>query len=489
MLSSKQWPGRVLVILVVCCMHSGSSTSLFDFKGQTYLWVRNPGRACVEDNLLPPSWMAPFVQAHLRIAATNPSKYHETSPPIILQTIPSGRVCRFLSSKRNYCASRRQQQGAICLAISKLYVSFCEDCETEPCIRRAQRSAWPTCWPKEPCTVGGVEGPGFTAPLPVETKCIDLKQLPAVPGAVSRQALLAWEWRLDFSVLAHIIGGFILIRHDRAIQQIPALHALMGSLVPLATAWLVAGRNIEPADLPDEVSMLWAPLVLVTQASLKVTLAMVVVASGGGLLLFRALPPRSSLFVLLRLVVPLCGVVKFANALLQEFITEDPNDLLPTAVVDSFFVLFIGAVVSRCLLASPEDPVGEVSFTIGRDGRRIDTLPAAPLSQRWFGLALFYAGYGLLLFSTHHMAASGVIFLTSVFFDDIVNIALSRSSAGPREHFCEQISQDAFDAQTKTVSSNALSELRNYIRQNPKVMRRVAADRVNNLYLFSESGA
>lgn len=294
---------------------------------------------------------------------------------------------------------------------------------------------------------------------------------------------------MDFSVLTHIVGGFILIRHDRAIQEIPALHALMGALVPLAIAWLVTGRDIEAADLPDEAAMLWAPLVLVTQASLKVVLAMVAVASGGGLLLVRALPPRSSLFVLLRLIVPLCGLVKFANALLQEFITEDPTDPLPTAVVDSFFVLFISAVVSRCLLASPDHPVGEVSFTIGRDGRRIDTLPAAPLVQRWFGLALFYAGYGLLLFSTHHMAVSGVIFLTAVFFDDIVNIALSRASGGPREHFCEQLSQESFDAQTQTFTSTAVSELRNYIRQNPKVMRSVAGDRVNNLYLFSESGA
>lgn len=491
--------GKVLVVLIIAHCNRTVSATLdlpsFDFHGRDRLWAFAPGKVCVEDGLLPPVWMAPFAKVQLRIVpdvAGAAEVLHKTSPPIILQTAALGRGCKFLADVHDSCSSRGFLPEAISAILSEVQGRFCEDCSINACASDVWRDLSPVCRSDEPCAPGGVAAPRFISVLPTGSGCVHLMQMPKVPGVVSHRTLLAWEQHWDMAALARVVCGLVLIRCAQVLRESSALHALLGALAPLALAWGATVGNIETAKLPAVVVM---AMNAVMQAPATVVAVVVAVASVCGHLLARgarASQASSMLNMLIGVLAPLFGALgRQASVSLDDMSQHDPDDQLPMGWIAVVSTLVSSVALWGWMLASPEDPVGEVSFIIGHDGRRIDALLATPLSQRCLGFALTCTGCVLLLRSTHCEALSTIIFLAAFFWNDVAHFLMVRVavvSAATCEDFREPISQKAFEAQGQSCTATAMAGLQRYLRENPWVIRNVADDSVNQLQRFSHCG-
>lgn len=322
--------------------------------------------------------------------------------------------------------------------------------------------------------------------------CIHVAQLPKLSSVNSHRTFLAWELRWDFSALMRLVCGFILVHSARVLRESSTLHAMVGALVPFAIARGAIGAGVEMARLPAAVSM---AVTAMTQGSPFVTAALVTVASACGLLLargVRAVQASSVLNVLIGLLTPLIGALgQQVSAQFDDTTGQDPEGQLSVGLILAAFGVTCSAALWGWLLASHDEPTGEVSFTIGHDGRRIDALPSPPILQRCLGLALSCTGCVVLLRSTHCEALSISVFLAAAFWDDLAHFAVTRlggASAASCEDFREPISQKAFEAQGQSCTAIAMAQLQRHLRENPKVIRSVADSSVNQLHRFSHCG-
>lgn len=202
-----------------------------------------------------------------------------------------------------------------------------------------------------------------------------------------------------------------------------------------------------------------------------------------GLLLIRSawqLQESSLLHALLGAAGVLAALLSVNGSALWQGSATAPADAAALACAG-----LLGALSGRRLFASPECP-GDVAFSIGPDGRRIDEVPVSPL-QRALGLSLFGAGALLLLRATHCGACSAAVLLAVLVWCRLGGAPLGDSAAA--EDLRPLISQKAYEEQARRCTAGAIAELQAFIRTQPEVLSRVRGDSAVRLRRFSDGGA
>lgn len=164
---------------------------------------------------------------------------------------------------------------------------------------------------------------------------------------------------------------------------------------------------------------------------------------------------------------------------------------LITFLVVALITVSVGA--RRCMhfFASAPEPEGEVAFTIGSDGRRIDILPSTPWPQRCLGWLIFQIGMGFLLTSTYQDSCSLALTLLVLCKDAIlraVSHGLDRVTGNQVEpgSLRRLISASAYEQEGKQRTEVALANLRRYVNSHKGVMETVRNDTELRLRRFSD---
>lgn len=142
---------------------------------------------------------------------------------------------------------------------------------------------------------------------------------------------------------------------------------------------------------------------------------------------------------------------------------------------------------------SPPEPVGEVTFFIETDGRRVDVLPPPPLSQRCLGSFIWLVGSLVVLLSTHSDYCSLVCLVLVHLKDFIINCFSGLcsnvfSSGLSPESLRPLISNTAYDEQGKMHTEKALAQLRAFmqVQGNNVVYDRLRDDSELRMRRFSD---
>mmetsp|Transcript_85219 Transcript_85219/g.264803 ORF Transcript_85219/g.264803 Transcript_85219/m.264803 type:complete len:166 (-) Transcript_85219:112-609(-) len=141
--------------------------------------------------------------------------------------------------------------------------------------------------------------------------------------------------------------------------------------------------------------------------------------------------------------------------------------------------------------ASAPEPEGNVPFTIGSDGRRIDALPPVPGPQWMLGWVFWLLGMVLLLCSSHSDAFSLILFIAILLKGHAAYylwLSTMRQSASP-ESFRPLISPKNFAEQSQHHTKLALEALRSHMQANPQALGRVREDSELRLRRFADGAA
>lgn len=147
--------------------------------------------------------------------------------------------------------------------------------------------------------------------------------------------------------------------------------------------------------------------------------------------------------------------------------------------LNSVVGLCLGAVVSvfgahcglKWFASNLEEPSGEVEFTIGPDGRRMDKLPPDPWQQRLLGFLLGATGVMLLLSSTHNKYLSIFVLLLVLFKKAMAQYIWDMHALKEvmkAEYFRPVMSQGDFEEEGYKRTSQALSALKDFAAGNPE---------------------
>lgn len=314
---------------------------------------------------------------------------------------------------------------------------MCRHCEDRPCSLGLQPS-----WDDH-----GAQG--YDAFLPASGGCIDVVQLPR--GA--NKAAISWGISLDWLVPVHIGVGLAFLWCWQDLQSSSILHASFGALGALLVVCIVAAR--------------W--VVRSFQGTIDGVVPFARTLSAAFMVLSLCAPAlRRYLF---RCVVPAGGWHALVGF-------RDPVYDLPLGRLTACAGLTLAAGAVACganfgvrLFASPPELQGEVPFTIGPDGRRIDILPALPLSQRLLGWGFWLGGLALLLSSTHVDAVSLVIAAMSLAWKDLAHfvwwrLLMSRGRTGG----C--LTQNQFQSQGQKHTARALAQLHAHLQANADLVHK-----------------
>jgi len=278
--------------------------------------------------------------------------------------------------------------------------------------------------------------------LPPSGGCVVIDYIP--PHVRSIQA--TWKLSLDPAVPLYIIAGALLFWGRRVFRESKTVHALIG-----AACMVVLGALIV-------MCFLWR------QASRAVPFSGVL--TGLILSLFYMVPSMAYSMGYYFLIKTMPTSLDFMFPLLEQkgYLVAILIPVSIAVVVGARWGLWWFSPNSAC---AP----GEVEFTIGRDGRRIDKLPADPLQQRLLGFLLGAAGMALLMCSTHSVHTSSILAVAVLLKSRVVHFlhgcGRRRGSQNPT-FYRKPISGTEYHAQSRIATSQGLRELRNYAMYNPE---------------------
>jgi len=384
-----------------------------------------PARCCAKAEALAPMVLWPLTQLRLHMVLDANSSSAAAAGAGLWSHLPLGGAgprrpqLKHTAKPRWYCYWLPQ-------------APMCRHCEDKPCSLGLQPS-WDGDWAQ-----------AYEAFQPASGGCIDVIQLPR--GA--NKAVISWDISLDWLVPVHIGVGLAFLWCWQDLQTSSILHASLGALGALLVVCVVAARWVARSF----------------QGTLDGVVPFGRTLSAASVVLSLFAPAlRSYLF---RSVVPAGGW----HALVD---FRDPVYNLPLGklTAGAGLTLVAGAVAFGAnfgvrLFASPPELEGEVPFTIGPDGRRVDALPALPWSQRLLGWGFWLGGLALLLSSTHVDALSLAITAISLVWEDMAHfvwwrLSTSRGSAGGG------LTQDQFQNQGQKHTARALAQLHAHLKANP----------------------
>lgn len=255
---------------------------------------------------------------------------------------------------------------------------------------------------------------------------------------------ITWEARWDIFVPLRVLIGVLLLKRAHRLAKCWAVQALvgivLGVLFVLSVAWHQGDVNDEDvAELASTIPR--GPMTAVTQ-----------------------------------------GYDFMSFALEKVLAWQDRKYGFPQGQALLIGATFAGAMAGIRILKDgpvPEDPIDEVMFTIGRDGRRVDSLPPAtvPFFQYLFTAMLWLLGASLLLTATAWPVANVFIFMLVVIWSWMVHCVslvtqwLRSSQPG---QYTELISSSEVEMQMEKATAQALDALRDYIQRNPSAMHKVS---------------
>jgi len=177
---------------------------------------------------------------------------------------------------------------------------------------------------------------------------------------------------------------------------------------------------------------------------------------------------------------------------------RDPAFNLPVGwiILVSALTVFVttivyGARYSVQFFTSPPEPDGEVAFTIGSDGRRIDILPPTPLCQQGLGWLIWLLGLLQLLQSTYSDRCSLALTLLILGKDLLIRVATQRLQGFLGGEFepgalRPLVSTEAYDEQGKRHTAAALAKLQRFLQGDSSGMGRVREDTELRIRRFSD---
>jgi len=288
---------------------------------------------------------------------------------------------------------------------------------------------------------------------------------------------VTWEQQVDPWVLGRLILGAVLVSYHIPLRESSALHAALGGIASLLVVMIV---------------VVWWMIGSARGA-----------VNGSGVL------PLGGFFTSLAML--LCALVPSLREALISIVRPDSSSDIAAWLSwrDPVFNLPVGwiavisclvLVISTLLLgvrwslyyfASTPEPEGEVPFTIGRDGRRIDILPPTPLPQRCLGWLIWQLGFFLLLQSTYLDACSLALTMLVLGKDLFIQSALQRFQAvlGAElepNNLRTLMSTKAYEEQGKQHTAAAIAKLQRYIQTNSGAMDRVREDTELRVRRFSD---
>merc|ERR1711957_223083 len=179
---------------------------------------------------------------------------------------------------------------------------------------------------------------------------------------------------------------------------------------------------------------------------------------------------------------------------------RDPFFDLPVVLILSALAIFLavcgasyGANMGMRVFASYPDPIGEVLFRIGSNGRRIDLWAPTPWPQWLLGVAIWLAGLLLLLTSTHVDSASAALTVLCIFYESIAHMlgmqAMAIGSTLTPHDLRPMMSRAAYEMEARTCTADAVAALRRQLQLQPHLVRCVREDSELRLRRFQEGGA
>jgi hypothetical protein len=159
--------------------------------------------------------------------------------------------------------------------------------------------------------------------------------------------------------------------------------------------------------------------------------------------------------------------------------------VLISSLLLALVVIFMGARWSLRFFASAPEPEGDVPFSIGSDGRRLDIMPSTPLPQRCLGWLIWYSGLWMLLQSTYMDSCSLAVTLIIILKEYIIDGFTSavRSNGGDPSSFRMLIDARTYEAEGRRHTAEALHALQRYLNSNPNQMDCVRKDNSSELRL------
>lgn len=429
----------------------GSQIKLCDAAGQCedILMAENfPARLCVADSERPARWFWPFTQVRLRLELDMASRRSSQSswipgrgaapaPPVVRTKVASRGFCRWFGPAT---------------------ASLCQDCETVPCPERLS-SIWGT--------------RDYALYLPPYGGCVHVQKL---PEGVTR-ARATWERPWDPLVCLKVAVGLCLVWYWLPIRESVAVHASIGGVGSLVFVFGVV--------------LIW--IVRELRGTLQGAVPFGRSLSALSTLLLAFVPAARD--ALIGLVVP-DGSWDW-----RAWVTmRDPFFHLPVGAIASAATALLavgtvtmGANISMRHFATPPDPEGDVPFLIGADGRRVDLLPPAPLSQRCLGWIFWFLGIMVLLFSSHSDVASLLLVTYALSQEHLVHLVRQRLlELEPRcapGSLRPLVSTAAFLDEGRRTTAAALNQLQDTIRARPDYVLSVREDTELRLRRFSDGGS
>lgn len=292
--------------------------------------------------------------------------------------------------------------------------------------------------------------------LPPRGGVVYIHQLPE--GA--RRSVAFWEWTLDPAVFFSLFLGLVLVWGSQPLSESTSFHAGIGGVASLAVIVLVIG--------------LW--FIRGVTGTVRGTIPFGRSITTLAAAIFAAVPAARDFIIdaSLRWLPAMDWSAWFG--------LRDPWFDLPVG-----WLVFLGTALTCCGIvllganfsvkhfASPPEPEGAVDFQISSDGRRVDQLPPAPISQRMLGWLLWGVGCSLLLSCTHSDLCNLVILALTFAWERIQHVCQSammkRESSAKPEHFRALISQEAMQRQANTSTEKHLAELQRHLAANPHLVR------------------
>jgi len=116
---------------------------------------------------------------------------------------------------------------------------------------------------------------------------------------------------------------------------------------------------------------------------------------------------------------------------------------------------------------SAPEPEGEVDFTIGADGRRVDLLPPPPLQQRLLNWVLWACGVGMVLSGTYSQRFSAALLMAAALYGTVAHYLyqqqLRAGSGSSPGSFRRLMSAQKYKQRGRACTEKALVALRKHV--------------------------
>jgi len=300
----------------------------------------------------------------------------------------------------------------------------------------------------------------FDIVLPPHGGCVSVGGLP--DGVIRARA--TWSYEFDPSVPLMMSSGLFLLLFWEPLRESTTLHASLGgvfSIIVLVVflAWFVLSqtRKLVHGAVPFGATL--------TSLSMSA---------------FVFFPSART------------AMLAYAGSWGGEWSSWLFFTIVAVLVIVALVTVNWGARQSLAYFAMPMDPEGDVPFTIGANGARVDDLPPRPWSQRLLGFVLWGSGVLLVLSSTHVDALSAVILVLVLSADTLMHglwLNWIRVASTRPESLRPLMPRIAFERQGQECTEAAVRQLRATLQRDPMLFRSVKEQSELRLRRFSEGCA